>query len=410
MPLTDVQLRKLKPTGKEFQIADGHGLVIVVRAKGTMQWRYEYRINGKKQKLALGTYPSITLTEARRDHQTAKLMVDRGICPLIARQLEVDEEQQTKADLEARMKFGEAANRYKLEWVDRNWKNPDKGFSPVRLHLLPSLKEKALDDIEVVVIRELLYSVREHNGVQAALHAHGWATRIFGYAIENDWCKTNPALQIKAARIGVKGKRTRFLSVPEVRRYLIGLYQAECYRAYKLALHLLLILALRKNELCQANWKEFDLEIGEWIIPASRMKAGKEHCVFLPTQAIEILKELAVLGRGSEWVLPMPTNPKRAMNGNNLDGAHAAAINAAKIEDYVIHDHRHTASTQLRELGHLPEVVETALSHAIPGVAGVYAHAKYKEQRLAMLQDWADFLDETMNEQTVLKATFRKLG
>jgi integrase len=409
MALTDVQLRKLKPTGKEYQIADGHGLVIVVRAKGTMQWRYEYRINGKKQKLALGTYPSVTLTEARRDHQTAKLMVNRGICPLVTRQREEDEKQQAKTDFDARMTFGEAASRYKLDWVDRNWKNPEKGFSPVRLHLLPNLKEVALEDIEVATIRELLYSVREHNGVQAALHAHGWATRIFGYAIENDWCKTNPALQIKAARIGVKGKRTRFLSVPEIRRYLIGLYQAESYRAYKLALHLLLILALRKNELCQANWKEFDLEKGEWIIPATRMKAGKEHCVFLPMQAIEILKELALLGRGSEWVLPMPTNPNRCMNGNNLDGAHAAAINSAGIEDYVIHDHRHTASTQLREFGHLPEVVETALSHAIPGVAGVYAHTKYKEQRLAMLQNWADFLDATMTEQLVLESTFRKL-
>ena len=410
MALTDVQLRKLKPTGKEYQLADGHGLVIVVRAKGTMQWRYEYRIDGKKQKLPLGTYPSVSLTEARRDHQTAKMLVDRGICPLEGRQTEEAKKLQIKAELDARMTFGEAASRYKKEWVDLNWKNPEKGFAPARLHLLPILEKKALEDIEVTEIRELLYSVREHKGVQAALHAHGWATRIFGYAIESDWCKTNPAQQIKAARIGTKGKRTRFLSVPEIRRYLIGLYQSDCYRAYKLALHLLIILALRKNELCQANWNEFDLEIGEWVIPSGRMKAGKEHCVFLPTQAIEILKELAALGRGSEWVLPMPTNPNRPMNGNNLDGAHAAAINAAKIEDYVIHDHRHTASTQLRELGHLPEVVETALSHAIPGVAGVYAHAKYKEQRLAMLQDWADFLDSTMNEQTVLNATFRKLA
>ena len=96
------------------------------------------------------------------------------------------------------------------------------------------------------------------------------------------------------------------------------------------------------------------------------------------------------------------------MNGNNLNGTHAAAIHAAKIEDYVIHDHRHTASTQLREMGHLPEVVEAALSHAVPGIAGVYAHAQYKEQRLAMLQSWADFLDRTMNEQTVIQATFRK--
>lgn len=241
------------------------------------------------------------------------------------------------------------------------------------------------------------------------MHAHGWAARIFDFAIENDWCKTNPAKQIKAARIGVRGKRERFLKTAEIKAYLISLYQANCYRGYKLALHLLLILALRKNELCQANWREFNLEEREWIIPVDRMKAGAEHHVFLPVQAVAILKELAELGRESEWVLPMPTNSTRFMSGNNLDGAHAAAINGAGIDDYVIHDHRHTISTHLRELGHNPEIVEIALSHAILGVAGVYAHAKYKQQRLEMLQHWADFLDNVVSEQKILQETFRKV-
>ena len=129
----------------------------------------------------------------------------------------------------------------------------NKGFSPVKVHLLPVLEEKALEEIDVKEMRELLFNVREHRGVQAALHAHGWATRIFDFAIENDWCKTNPAKQIKAARIGVKGKRERFLKTAEIKAYLISLYQANCYRGYKLGLHLLLIFALRKNELCQVN-------------------------------------------------------------------------------------------------------------------------------------------------------------
>ena len=230
----------------------------------------------------------------------------------------------------------------------------------------------------------------------------------FAYAIEHDWCKHNPAQAIKAARIGTKSKRERWLRPQEIRRYLAGLYQADCYRAYKLALHLLLMLALRKGELCGANWAEFDLDNGEWLIPAGRMKSSREHRVFLPAQAITMLQELKRLASGSEWVMPMPTNLKRPMHSNNLNGAHQAAIIAADIDDYVIHDHRHTASTLLREQGHPPEVVETALSHAIPGMAGTYSHAQYKTQRLAMLQSWADFLDSVMNEQTVIQATFRK--
>ncbi|WP_432722272.1 tyrosine-type recombinase/integrase [Jeongeupia wiesaeckerbachi] len=425
MPLTELQCKNAKPSGKEYQIADGDGLTLLVREKGTKLWRYEYRLNGKKTKISYGNYPELSISDARKLHAVARHLVELGRHP--AEVLDSFEnkrmilsghslkETEAKAEhdaaealLNARMTFGEAADRYKTEWVDRNWKNPDKGFSPARLHLLPKLADLALDAIDTSTVRELLYDIRERRGVQAALGAHGWASRIFDYAQEHSWTKHNPAQQIKAARIGTPGKRSRWLPTPEIRRYLAGLYQSESYRGYKLALHLLLMLALRKNELCGASWAEFDLENREWLIPASRMKSKKEHRVFLPTQAVEMLQELQRLGSGSEWVLPMPTNLRRAMNGNNLDGAHAAAINAAGIEDYVIHDHRHTASTQLRELGHMPEVVEAALSHAIPGIAGVYSHAQYKEQRLKMLQEWADFLDRTMNEQIIIQATFRK--
>jgi integrase len=158
----------------------------------------------------------------------------------------------------------------------------------------------------------------------------------------------------------------------------------------------------------RASWVEIDLEKGEMLIPAGRMKTKKDHLVMLPTQAIEMLQELQRLSGGSPWVLPMATDPNRAMNGNNISATHAAALTYGDIIDYNIHDHSHTASTHLREQGHSPEVVETALSHAIPGMAGTYSHATYKTQRLEMLQSWANFLDKVMTERTVIQATLRK--
>lgn len=427
MAITELKALNLKATGKEYQFADGDGLSLVVRAKGGKFWRADMRLDGKKLKYGYGNYPELSIANARRLHAVARQLIEAGRHPATvlddqaARQVIIDggslKEAEARAHVSAlqtahaqRPTFGAAADAYKTGWVDTKWKSPDKGWSPVRVHLLPKLAELALEDIDAPTLRELLYDVRERCGVAIALIAHGWATRIFDYAMEHEWCKANPAHQIKAARIGQNTKRTRWLTTPEIRRYLAALYQCDGYRGYKLALNLLLMLALRKNELCGASWKEFDFDAGEWHIPATRMKAKKDHRVYLPQQAMVMLAELQRLGGGSEWVMPMPTDPSRHMNANNLDGTHAAAINAAKIDDYVIHDHRHTVSTQLREQGHLPEVVEAALSHAIPGVAGVYAHAQYKEQRLAMLQAWADFLDRTMNEQTVIAGTFRKVA
>ncbi|MGZ5052693.1 MAG: tyrosine-type recombinase/integrase [Methylobacter sp.] len=310
--------------------------------------------------------------------------------------------------IKALMTFGDAAAIYKTEWVDKKWKAPDKGWIPVRKHLLPKLADTPLELIDTSMLRELIYDLREQAGVTTALSCHGWADRIFGYAVEHDYCNHNPAALIKAARVGNRNKRTRWLSTPEIKRYLIGLYQANGYRGYKLALHLLLMLALRKNELCQAAWSEIDFEKGEMLIPAGRMKTKKDHLVMLPTQAIEMLQELQRLAGGSPWILPMATDNSRAMRGDCLAGTHNAALMAGDIIDYNIHDHRHTASTHLRDQGHSPEIVETALSHAIPGMAGVYSHAQYKTQRMEMLQSWANFLDTVMNERTVIQATFRK--
>lgn len=423
--LTDTEIKKLKPTGKEYQKADGGGLTLVVRAKGNKFWRYEFRLNDKKEKYGYGNYPAITLENIRKIHAVARQMVELGRHP--SELLDDDQAKRLIIDghslreIEARIvaskeaeaanalpTFGLAAARYKAEWVDKKWKDPDKGFLPVTRHLLPKLGETALVLIDVPTLRELIYDIRERVGTPTALSCHAWADRVFGYAVEHDLCICNPAKSIKPARVGNRNKRERWLTTPEIRRYLVCLYQANCYRGYKLGLHLLLMLALRKTELCGAAWSEIDFEKGEMLIPAGRMKTKKDHLVMLPRQAVEMLWELKRLAGESPWVMPMPTDPHRPMHGNNLLGAHHAALADGDISDYNIHDHRHTASTHLREQGHSPEVVETALSHAIPGMAGVYSHAQYKTQRLEMLQSWADFLDSIMTERTVIQATFRK--
>lgn len=425
MALTDAGIRKLKALEKEYQKADSRGLVLVVRTAGGKFWRGELRLDGKKFRYGYGTFPEIGVENARKIHTIARQLVEFGKHPAtlldnpeaklmamngcsikeIEGEITKIKEAQVIKNLPT---FGYVANKYKTEWVDVKWKNPDNGFSPVKLHLLPKLGEMALDGIDVTLIRELIYDIRERRGVTTALSSHAWADRIFSFAIEHDFCKHNPAALLKAKRVGSRNKRTRWLKTPEIKRYLIGIYQSNGYRGYKLALHLLLMLALRKHELVSAAWTEIDFENGEMLIPASRMKTKKDHLVMLPTQAIEMLHELQQLSGGSPWVMPMPSHPERSMHGNNIDATHGAALVSANIDDYVIHDHRHTVSTHLRDQGHSPEVVETALSHAIGGMAGTYSHAQYKTQRRDMLQAWADFLDVVMTEKTVIQATFRK--
>ncbi len=425
MALTDTEIRKSKPLEKDYQKSVGKGLSLVIRSKGTKTWRYEFRLDGKKDKYHYGNYPEISLLEAGKIHLIARELVAVGKHPSIlldnlealkmakegASIKEIETKLQNIVEIEASKQlktFGDAANKYKMEWVDKTWKKPDLGWTPVRLHLLPVMSELTLESIDVNFIRDLVYDIRERKGVATALLAHGWADRIFKYAIEHDYCKNNPAALIAPKRIGVRVQRTRWLKPQEIKRYLTGLYQLNCYRGYKIAVHLALMLVFRIEELCGASWSEIDFESKKITIPAGRMKGKREHIVMLPTQAIDILMELKRLAGGSPFVLPMPTDQNRAMRGQNLRAAHAAALIAGNIEDYRMHDHRHTASTNLRNRGHNHEAVESALSHKMGGIAGNYSHAQYEEIRLKMMQDWADFLDSIMTEQTVIQATFRK--
>lgn len=402
--LTDIVCNGAKATGKEYQKADGGGLSLVVRAEGSKVWRYEYRIDGKKEKLLLGSYPSIPLKEARAIHQEKKLLVDRGISPIAAER----EAQRAIIEVQERVTFGLAAERYNTEWIASKWKNPEKAWGPIKLHLLPTLADKPLEEITVSIIRDLLYEKRERNGEQAALYIRGAAKRIFAYAIFKGWCTNNPALLVESQYIGSRGKRSRYLSTAEMKRYLTLIYQSSGYRGYKLGNHLLLMLGLRLHELAHGNWREIDLDNEEWRIPAERMKGAAEHTVMLPTQAIGMLQELRILGGGSEWLFPMKSDPTRPMHGNLIGSLHRAVCMTGEIDDYHVHDHRHTISTHLHEMGWPPDVIEATLAHALGGMRGVYNNAEYRQQRKKMLQEWANHLDGLVSGVSIVRANFRK--
>lgn len=407
MKLTHLKIsQKAKPAEKDFQLSDGHGLALIVRSGGERVWVYEYRIGDKKTKLRLGDFPGMSLAEAREKHQAARKLVRQGICP----KAQAEAEKAAREAHDTRLTFAQAAERYRDEWLARAWKDPGKPWGVIQRNLIPQFGAVPLEELTVEAIRLALYDLRARRGEAAAMEAHGAMRRILAYAVEHGWMPHNPAAAIAPKRIGTRKKRDRYLKAQEIRRYLSELYRSSCFRGYKLGLHLLLMLGLRLNELAGAAWSEIDLEGGEWRIPAERMKSRREHWVPLAPQTVAMFRELKDLSFGSSWVFPMHTDLSRAMNGNNLGTVHRAICGACGIEDYHVHDHRHTASTHLHEMGYPPDVVEAALAHAIRGLRGVYSHAEYREQRRAMLAAWADHLDALMNETQVVQATFRKLA
>jgi integrase len=186
------------------------------------------------------------------------------------------------------------------------------------------------------------------------------------------------------------------LSSEETGRLLRAIYQSSIKRAYKLAIHLLILCMVRKSELIEAKWEELDLEKAEWAIPGERMKKDKPHLVSLSRQAVAMFEELKGLASGSEWVFPSRGDLKQPIAHSTLN----QAVRSLEIDvrDFVIHDFRRTASTHLHEAGFNSDWIEKCLAHETKGIRGVYNRAQYADQRREMLQWWADFVDSQIQD------------
>jgi len=199
--------------------------------------------------------------------------------------------------------------------------------------------------------------------------------------------------------------RTRALTPDEIRIYLHTLYRSNIRRQFKLALHLILLTLVRKSELLLAQWKDVDLEGGEWNIPAENSKTEQPHTVYLSRQATELFQELKALAGGSVWVMPGRSGLSKPFSHNAMNQAMGSIT--FEIPPFTIHDLRRTGSTLLHEKGFAWDVIEKALNHQIKGVRGVYNRAEYAEQRRQMLQCWADFVEDLATEKEILVANFR---
>jgi len=162
----------------------------------------------------------------------------------------------------------------------------------------------------------------------------------------------------------------------------------------------MLLTLVRKGELLLAQWKDVDLEGGEWKIPAENSKTKQPHTVYLSRQAIKLFQELKALAGGSAWVMPGRSGLSKPFSHNAMNQAMGSIT--FEIPPFTIHDLRRTGSTLLHEKGFASDVIEKSLNHQIKGVRGVYNRAEYAEQRRQMLQFWADYVAEIGTEESVM--------
>jgi integrase len=420
MALTETALRNLK-NGEAGQKADEGGLFVDLMPGGAKVWRLRYRLAGKQEKITLGDHPTYGIAEARTWRDDCKALAGRGLSPMglkrgdpipddaqpAAKELAhlfiqkwcLKTREKVKAKEEAK-KAGDTVEAFGAVWyaemVEPANTNPRNIKRVLEKDVYPTIGAKQVTDVTVTDILSITDKIKARGADQMALQTRNVLKRFFAYAIAREKTQFNPAAAIEGRFIAQARSRDVALTSDEIGKLLRAIYQSSMRRAHKLALHLLILCMVRKSELIEAKWSEFDLENRTWAIPGERMKMGKPHLVPLSHQAVAMFEELKGLASGSEWVFPSRGDLDQPIAKSTLNVAVRAL--AVEVRDFVIHDFRRTASTLLHEAGFGSDWIEKALAHEVNGIRGTYNQAKYFDQRRDMLQWWADFVDSQIEE------------
>jgi integrase len=211
--------------------------------------------------------------------------------------------------------------------------------------------------------------------------------------------KQHSADNVRASSIARFQPRDRSLSPEEISLMYKYLEKVGTSPVNRAAAKLLLLTMVRKSELSQAKWSEINFSEALWSIPKERMKRRKPHLVFLSRQAVDLLIALKTFAGGSEYVLPARYDSDGPISNATINRVLDYTYKAAQKDGYPLekfgpHDLRRTASTLLHEAGYNSDWIEKSLAHEQKGVRAIYNKAEYREQRAAMLQDWADMIDD----------------
>lgn len=421
MPLTDTKLKNLKAQPKPYQEADSGGLFVEITPKGMKVWRLRYRLAGKQEKVSLGEYPAHSLSEARQWRDDCSALFKRGVSPMALKRgdpVPDDTKPEVKEMAQAFLKSWcwQAVERVKAKAAEAKtadgfeafaWRWYREVFEPANSNprnikrvlerdVIPAIGDKQVAEVTATDILSITDKIKARGSDQMALQTRNALKRLFAYAIAREKTKFNPAAAVDAKYIATAKSRDVALTPDEVGRLIRSIYSSSMRRSHKLALHLLILCMVRKTELIEAKWDEFDLGAAEWSIPGERMKKDKPHLVPLSPQAVAMLEELQGLSSGSEWVFPSRGSLTKPISHSTLN----VAVRTLEhdVRDFVIHDFRRTASTQLHEAGFNSDWIEKALAHETKGIRGVYNRAQYAEQRREMLHWWANFVDSQIEE------------
>ena len=389
---------------KLIRLWDGHGLYLEVSAGGSKRWFYRFKLDKTEKRLAMGSFPDVSLAKARSARDKARISKSEGLNPIEAKK---------KKKL-----IGSSITNNTLlicaeEWLDNHKENWSESHYKrerrnIEKDLAPFLGQRDIASIEPVELLNVIRKVEARGALDVAHRVHLTAHSIWAYAVATSRANRDITVDIKKAlKPHMRRNYPAIVDEAEFAQLLKAMSSYSGGVVVKAGLKLAAILFQRPGNLRAMRWADLDLKQGLWTIPSMDMKRlkkekinGQPHVVPLPRQALRLLNELSQITGNGEYVFPGLRDRKKSMSEGALNAALASLGYKGK---HVWHGFRASGRTLIRQsLKYDPDVIETQLAHKGQIThGGAYDRTTFIDERTKMLQDWADYIDQLTSNKPV---------
>lgn len=379
----------LKPKDKQYRVADGGGMYVLVKPNGSKYWRYDCQIFGKRVTLALGTYPAVSLADAREKHEQYRLEIKQGKDPRNTKQADY---------LKRPFSYYSDETNKRLELRETTIVEREKRM---RKYVYPVFDFKPLDQITAIDVLNICQPIADRGHVKTARLIATYCKQIFDTLLAMQLVPFNPAESVSRLLPKYKQKK-QFAHVTDPKDFFILLDGADSYHgdfATKKALQFMPLVFLRPRNIRELKWSQIDMDNKVINYSPDEMKMERSHKVPLSNQAIQILNEIKPITGRYELVFSTAWGKGAPLSENTLNKAiqkfiHPDTGNRVGVGFMTSHGFRHTASTLLNELRFDSDVVELQLAHLDKDrIRRIYNKAELMPERIKMMQAWADYLD-----------------
>ncbi|WP_320195591.1 tyrosine-type recombinase/integrase [Agrobacterium rosae] len=390
MKLTDIQVKNAKADSKPRKLPDGRGLYLYLSVAGGKSWRFDYDFFGKRKTLTIGAYPQVGLADARRLRDEAKKKLSEGLDPSLAKKRD-----QLAAKAAAGNTFGVISDEFidKLKRDKRAEPTIAKNTWMLKV-LAAKLQPYPVTQITAKDVLSVLTSIEKSGRVESAKATRSTIGRVFRYAIATARAENDPTSALRGAlQRHVPVSHAALTSKADMGGLMRAIYGYEGWPSLVAALKIQALCFARPGETRSMEWKELDIDGAVWTIPAEKAKMRREHHVPLSRQALLILKEMNELFGDQPHVFPSMMSGKTVLSENSMNSA-LRRMSISQSE-HTAHGFRSSASTILNESGIFNiDAIEAQLAHLdTRSVRRIYNRATYWDERVRMMQWWADMLD-----------------